>query len=96
MNDVRIFKLISGEEIIARYAGTNQDGNHLIEKPLAVIAQPNHQTQQVQIGFAPWCVGNDKITETVLRDCILALDPYEANPELEKGYMQTTSSIALP
>lgn len=93
MDEVKMFKLISGEEVIAKYNGPNTDGNHPIERPLAVIAQPNHQTGQVAVGFAPWIIGNNEIAETVLRDSILALDPYKAALELENGYRQAVSPI---
>lgn len=100
-NDVKVFKFINGEEVIARVVAEvaspvtgEKTGDYEIERPLALMAQPDHSTGQVRLGFAPWLIGNDKIN-VIIRGSSLALDPFAPNVDLEKGYLQSTSGIAI-
>lgn len=88
---VKLFKLISGEEIIARVNGES-DWCYDLEKPFMV-----HMVQQrdgVGVGLVPWIAGNlDVVVQ--LKPSALAACPMEPHAQLEKQYLEQTSGIQI-
>ena len=92
-NEVRSFKMISGDEVITRV--DNEDGVTLdFVKPLS-IAQVNTGKNQVQLALIPYCASNpEAVLRGVQKSSILA-EITPVNKELEAGYIQQTSGIVL-
>ena len=89
--EVVLFKALNGEEIIARLI--EEDENQiLIEKPRLLVAQPIKATGQMQISLVPWYLGSPDGTIEVRQEHIFSRLKH-VPAELEKGYMQQTSSI---
>ena len=92
-NDVKVLKLITGEEIIARVA---QEKNNLItlEKPMTLqMLPPNTSTGQVGFALVPWikAAKNDKTTISI--EHVLVTD--EASEQTEKNYLQVVTGLSL-
>ena len=92
-NDVKVLKLITGEEVIAR---TNEGGNNLIslEKPMILqMLPPNTTTGQVGFAMIPWmkAAKNEKVI--ISTEHIIAED--EASEQTEKNDLQVVAEQSL-
>ena len=92
-NDVKVLKLITGEEVIAR---TNEGGNNLIslEKPMILqMLPPNTTTGQVGFAMIPWmkAAKNEKVL--ISTEHIIAED--DASEQTEKNYLQVVTGLSL-
>ena len=92
-NDVKVLKLITGEEVIAR---TNEGGNNLIslEKPMILqMLPPNTTTGQVGFAMIPWikAAKNEKVT--ISTEHIIAED--EGSEQTQKNYLQLVTGLSL-
>ena len=91
-NDVKVLKLITGEEVIAR---VTEEKNNLItlEKPMTLQMLPNTSTGQVGFAMVPWmkAAKNDKTTISI--EHILVTD--EASDQTEKNYLQVVTGLSL-
>ena len=92
-NDVKVLKLITGEEVIARV--TEESSNLLIlEKPMTLqMLPPNTSTGQMGFAMVPWikAAKNDKVAISV--EHILVTD--EASSQTEKNYLQVITGLSL-
>ena len=74
-NDVKVLKLITGGEVIARV--TEESSNLLIlEKPMTLqMIPPNTSTGQVGFAMVPWmkAAKNDKVTISIEHILVLSL-----------------------
>ena len=92
-NDVKVLKLITGEEVIAR---TNEGENNLIslEKPMILqMLPPNTTTGQVGFAMIPWmeAAKNEKVL--ISTEHIIAED--DASEQTEKNYLQVVTGLSL-
>ena len=92
-NDVKVLKLITGEEVIAR---VTEEKNNLItlEKPMTLqMLPPNTSTGQVGFAMVPWmkAAKNEKIT--ISTEHILVED--EASEQTQKNYLQVVTGLSL-
>jgi len=92
-NDVKVLKLITGEEVIAR---TNEGANNLIslEKPMILqMLAPNTSTGQVGFALIPWmkAAKNEKVT--ISTEHIIAED--EGSEQTQKNYLQLVTGLSL-
>ena len=92
-NDVKVLKLITGEEVIARV--TEESSNLLtLEKPMTLqMIPPNTSTGQVGFALVPWikAAKNDKTTISI--EHVLVTD--EASDQTEKNYLQLITGLSL-
>jgi len=92
-NDVKVLKLITGEEVIARVS--EESSNLLIlEKPMTLqMMPPNTSTGQVGFALVPWikAAKNDKTTISI--EHVLVTD--EASNQTEKNYLQVITGLTL-
>jgi hypothetical protein len=89
--DVRIFKLSTGEEIIAR---AEQDKDKLILKQ-PMIFQPVPTQVQGTMGMAlvPWLISaKSDYVEISLQHIIIEADPKD---EIEKNYLSSITGLSL-
>ena len=91
-NDVKVLKLITGEEVIARIT---KEKNKLIslKKPMTLQMMPSTATGQVGIALVPWMKSgkNEKVTISI--EHILVED--EAAEQTEKNYLQIVTGLSL-
>ena len=92
-NDVKVLKLKTGEEVIARVS--EESSNLLIlEKPMTLqMMPPNTSTGQVGFALVPWikAAKNDKTTISI--EHVLVTD--EASSQTEKNYLQVITGLTL-
>ena len=88
MNDVKIVRLTSGEEILCTV--TNETVDHVtIEDPTIIIP-----TQDRNIGLAPWLPDANADKVTVRRDAVVFMvDPVD---QLAEQYRSIHSKIITP
>ena len=92
-NDVKVLKLITGEEVIAR---VTEEKNNLItlEKPMILqMLAPNTSTGQVGFALIPWmkAAKNEKVI--ISTEHIIAED--EASEQTNKNYLQLVTGLSL-
>ena len=93
VNDVKVLKLITGEEVIARVI---EEKNNLItlEKPMILqMMAPDRTTGQIPFALVPWmkAAKNEKVT--ISTEHIIAED--EASEQTEKNYLQVVTGLSL-
>ena len=92
-NDVKVLKLITGEEVIARI--TEEENNLIsLKQPMTLqMLPPNTSTGQVGFALVPWikAAKNDKTTISI--EHILVTD--EASDQTEKNYLQVITGLSL-
>ena len=92
-NDVKVLKLITGEEVIARVS-TDSSNLLTLEKPMTLqMMPPNTSTGQVGFALVPWmkAAKNEKVT--ISTEHIIAED--EASEQTEKNYLQVVTGLSL-
>jgi len=92
-NDVKVLKLITGEEVIARVSEERSDLITL-EKPMTLqMLPPNTSTGQVGFALVPWikAAKNDKTTISI--EHVLVTD--EASDQTETNYLQVVTGLSL-
>jgi len=92
-NDVKVLKLITGEELIARVI---EEKNNLItlEKPMILqMLAPDRTTGQVGFALMPWmqAAKNEKVI--ISTEHIIAEDG--GSEQTEKNYLQLVTGLSL-
>jgi hypothetical protein len=92
-NDVKVLKLITGEEVIAR---VTEEKNNLItlEKPMILqMLAPDRTTGQIPFALVPWmkAAKNEKVI--ISTEHIIAED--EGSEQTEKNYLQLVTGLSL-
>ena len=92
-NDVKVLKLITGEEVIAR---VTEEKNNLItlEKPMILqMLAPDRTTGQIPFALVPWmkAAKNEKVI--ISTEHIIAED--EGSEQTNKNYLQLVTGLSL-
>jgi len=89
-NDVKVLKLITGEEVLARVE--QKDTMFILDKPMTLQPVPG---QAGQMGFAlvPWFISGKNENITISIDHIIAQD--EPNAKSEKNYLAAVTGLTL-
>ena len=92
-NDVKVLKLITGEELIARVI---EEKNNLItlEKPMILqMLAPDRTTGQIPFALVPWmkAAKNEKVI--ISTEHIIAED--EGSEQTQKNYLQLVTGLSL-
>ena len=91
-NDVKVLKLITGEEVIARVI---EEKNNLItlEKPMTLQMLPPNTTGQMGFALVPWmkAAKNEKVS--ISTEHIIAED--EGSEQTHKNYLQLVTGLSL-
>lgn len=91
--EVRLYKLNNGEEIVGRLVEENDE--YVVLGKIRVMAMQPVGPGQMQVAMIPWTVGMPEGDIKVYRTTI-AGEPNEALPKnLEDGYLQNTSGLQL-
>lgn len=89
--EVKAFRLVSGEEILGKVVAETDDV-YVLEDVRALHAQPG--PQGMQIGLIPYMLSNPELKSfTLRRSAVIGVT--EPTAELENGYLQQTSGIAI-
>ena len=92
-NDVKVLKLITGEEVIARVSEEHNDLLTL-EKPMTLqMIPPTTSTGQVGFAMVPWMKAAKNNKTTISIDHVLVTD--EASDQTEKNYLQVITGLSL-
>jgi len=92
-NDVKVLKLITGEEVIARVSEEHNDLLTL-EKPMTLqMMPPNTSTGQVGFALVPWIKAAENDKTTISIEHVLVTD--EASDQTEKNYLQVVTGLSL-
>ena len=92
-NDVKVLKLITGEEVIARVSEEHNDLLTL-EKPMTLqMIPPNTSTGQMGFALVPWMKAAKNNKATISIDHVLVTD--EASDQPEKNYLQVITGLTL-
>ena len=92
-NDVKVLKLITGEEVIARVSEEHNDLLTLVKPMTLQMMPPNTSTGQVGFALVPWikAAKNDKTTISI--EHVLVTD--EASKQTETNYLQVITGLSL-
>lgn len=99
-NSIVLFKLVSGEDIIARVkeAPSDDSSSYKISDPRMLILNPSEQGSGVQFGLAPWLpwMLDEFASQLEIKQDRLLVDPIESLPkEIQDGYAQQISGIQI-
>ena len=92
-NDVKVLKLITGEEVIARVI---EEKNNLItlEKPMILqMLAPDRTTGQIPFALVPWMKATKNEKVIISTEHIIAED--EGSEQTEKNYLQLVTGLSL-
>lgn len=93
MSDVKILRMVTGEDVIARIS-KDSVGNYTLEKSFVIIPRQTAPGQPVQLMMTPYVPYADEDTVTVAADKVVtSVKPKE---DILKSYQQNTSSIITP
>lgn len=89
---VLAFKMISGEEVLARVSAVKEDASgkvlsYEIDSPMTLMVG------QGGLGLIPWALANPEGEFTLPSTAVLLA--YSPQSEIEKQFLQRTSKIAL-
>ena len=93
-NNVKVLKLITGEEVIARINEEKNVDLVSLEKPMILqMLPPTSSTGQVGFAMIPWmpAAKNEKVS--ILIEHIITED--EASDQTEKNYLQVVTGLSL-
>ena len=92
-NDVKVLKLITGEEVIAR---VTEEKNNLItlEKPMILkMLPPDRTTGQVGFALMPWMQAAKNERVSISTEHIIAED--EGSEQTQKNYLKMVTGLSL-
>jgi hypothetical protein len=97
MSDVKVLKLITGEEIISRLVGEPilKNGEYYFELDRPMMLQPIPPSAGGQLGFAlvPWIISGNNQSISILRNHVVADD--DARDQVSKNYLEAVTGIKL-
>jgi hypothetical protein len=91
-NDVKVLKLITGEEVIARIS-TERSNLLTLDKPMILQMMPANQQGQVGFAIVPWLMAGNSERITISTEHILAEDVVKS--EVEKNYLANVTGLTL-
>ena len=90
-NDVKVLKLITGEEVMARI--TNSGGLITLDHPMMLQAIPQQTTGQMGVALIPWLMSGKSTKLTISEDHVIALD--DPQDQAEKNYLAQVTGLTL-
>jgi hypothetical protein len=93
-NDVVTIKLMSSEELVARYKG--EDANtYIVSKPLALTLMPNPQTGETQPAFVPYTISVEITNDVrIPKSAVMLIG--QSRKDAAAAYTQQTSRLTVP
>ena len=90
-NDVKVLKLITGEEVLARVE--QKDTMLVLDNPMTLQVTPNPQTGQIAVALIPWFMSGKNENITISIDHVIAQDDPQGQPE--KNYFTAVTGLTL-
>lgn len=90
-NDVKILKLITGEEVLARV--TEQRDLLDLDNPMTLQAVPTNQQGQMGFALVPWLMSGKSTTISISIDHVIAQD--DPKDQAEKNYLAQVTGLTL-
>ena len=91
-NDVKVLKLITGEEVIARV--TEENNLITLDNPMTLqMIPPTTSTGQVGFALISWMKAAKNERVSISTEHIIAED--EASEQTEKNYLQMVTGLSL-
>lgn len=103
MSEVKVFKIVTGEEVVAELVSQRfvSDAN-VPEKIVSYSIRRPHTLQfqqvapgQIGLAFVPWVLSNPSIEELKVPASAVIIPPFDADPQVERQYLEQTSGISL-
>ena len=93
--DVKILKLITGEEVMARVSNDLTDGGGLIilDNPMTLQAVPTNQQGHMGFALVPWLMSGKSTKITISIDHVIAQD--DPKDQAEKNYLANVTGLTL-
>ena len=93
--NIKTFKLVSGEEVVARLVNTHYDDTKIVVEKARVM-QAVHGPNGLNIALIPWFLGCPDCEVTVYTRAIIATIAEENIPkQLLDAYLQQTTGLDL-
>ncbi len=92
-NDVKVVKLITGEEVIARVTEEEHSDLITLKNPMTLQMLPPTSTGQVGFALVPWMKAAKNDNMTISIEHVLVTD--EASDQTEKNYLQVVTGLSL-
>jgi len=94
MADIKLLRLITGEDIIAEFTSDPKKTAITLKNPIVVVAMPGPPGAPPNIGFAPWMpYSKDRTLDVEERNIICVTDALD---QFVTQYKSITSNLALP
>ena len=90
--EVKAFKVVSGEEVLGRIVEDKTD-SYIVKSPRAIMIQPG-PNGQVGITLIPLFASSQDGEIEIKKSHIIG-EASKVSADLEKGYLEQTSGIAL-
>lgn len=90
--NIGLFKLISGEEIIAKYDSLTAD-SVTVKKARAVLIVQDRRTGKPALGFGPWILTESDDEYRLDREHIMAMKIANLNPQLIEEYLKNAHGL---
>ena len=90
-NDVKILKLSTGEEVIARV--TEQRELLELDNPMTLQAIPTNHQGQMGFALVPWLMSGKSTKITISIDHVIAQD--DPKDQAEKNYLANVTGLTL-
>ena len=89
-NEIYTFKLVTGEEVVAKITDGMRDNYYEVSKPCTVMADPSGKVRMVPSALT---MELDK-NVTINKSAVAMI--FDANESVKKSYEQATSGIIQP
>ena len=90
--DIKVFKLINGDEVVGREIDTLDANVYCVEKPLILQVVPTREGPQAAL--VPWLIANQETKVEIPKQNLL-IKPISPAKDVEKHYLEITSGISL-
>ena len=91
MSDVKVLKLTTGEEVIARVE--QQRDYMMLEKPMTMAPVPGQSPGQMGFAMVPWMMAAKG--DTLQLSLTYIVIETEAKSEIEKNYLASVTGLSL-
>ena len=94
-SEVKILKMITGEEVMARVSDDLTDGGGLItlDNPMTLQAIPTNQQGQMGFALVPWIMSGKSNKIIISIDHVIAQD--DPKDQAEKNYLANVTGLTL-
>ena len=91
-NDVKVLKLVNGEEIITRMEESS-DGLLILEEPRVLQQMPPNAAGQMGIGLVPWSIAAKLDKDTLDNKHVMVI--LEPKRDMENNYLSGITGLTL-